>query len=86
LGIWGEVPVEAVALPLLLPGHSSRAGCFLVGLNVHKQLDQDYRQFLEMIAHQLADNLSGARAHEEERKRAEMLAELDHANPSSSQM
>jgi PAS domain S-box-containing protein len=79
VGLWGVPPVEAIALPLLLPGHSSPLGCLLVGLNAHKRLDQDYRQFLEMIARQLAGNLSAARVHEEERRRTKMLAELDHA-------
>ena len=79
LGIWGIAPVEAIALPVALPGHSSPLGCFLVGLNARKRLDQDYRQFLDLAARQIASNLAAARAHEEERKRAEMLAELDRA-------
>ncbi len=79
LGIWETAPVEAVALPIVLPGHVSPAACLLVGLNARKRLDYDYRVFLEMVARQLATNLAAARAHEEERKRAEALAELDHA-------
>lgn len=79
LGVWGMAPVEAVALPVVLPGHSSPVGCFLVGLNARKRLDRYYLVFLEMAARQLASNLAAARAHEEERKRAEMLAELDRA-------
>ena len=79
LGIWGIAPAEAIALPVVLPGHSSPLGCFFVGLNARKRLDQDYRQFLELTARQIASNLAAARAHEEERKRAEMLAELDRA-------
>jgi signal transduction histidine kinase len=78
-GIWGIPPVEAVALPVILPGHSSAAACLLAGLNARKRFDDDYRVFLEMLARQLASNLSAARAHEEERKRAQALAELDHA-------
>jgi signal transduction histidine kinase len=51
----------------------------LVGLNARKRFDQDYRLFLETISRQLASNLAAARAHEEERKQAEILAELDRA-------
>jgi len=79
LGIWGMAPSEAVALPVVLPGHSSPVGCFLVGLNALKRLDEDYRLFLELAARQLGSNLAAARAHEQERKRAEMFAELDRA-------
>lgn len=78
-GIWGIPPDEAVALPIVLPGHLSPTGCLLVGLNARKRFDDDYRAFLEMMARQLANNLAATRAHEEERKRAEMLAELDRA-------
>lgn len=78
-GIWGTAPVEAVALPLILAGQSEPTGCLLIGLSAAKRLDHDYRVFLEMVARQVSSNLSAARAHDEERKRAQMLAELDHA-------
>ena len=79
VGIWGTPPVEAIALPVHLPGDSSPTGCLLVAVNARKRLDHDYRVFLEMIAAQMASNLAAARAHEQERKRAEMLARLDQA-------
>jgi signal transduction histidine kinase len=78
-GIWGVPPVEVLALPVVLPGNTSPYGCLLVGLNARKRLDQDYRAFLEMVARQLGSNLAAARMHEEERKRADALAELDRA-------
>lgn len=59
-GIWGVPPDEAVALPIVLPGHSSPAGCLLVGLNARKRFDDDYRAFLEMMARQLANNLAAS--------------------------
>ena len=78
-GNLGVPPVEVLALPVVLPGHSSSHGCLVVGLNARKRLDQDYRAFLEMVARQLASNLAAARTHEEERKRADALAEVDRA-------
>jgi signal transduction histidine kinase len=78
-GIWGIPPVEAVALPVVLPGHVAPDACLLVGLNARKRLDMDYRGFLEMTAGQLASNLAAARAHEEQRKQTQALAELDRA-------
>jgi signal transduction histidine kinase len=79
LGIWGVAPSEAIALPVVVSGHSTPVGSLLVGLNPRKRLDQDYRVFVELCASQLASSLAAARAHEEERKRADMLAELDRA-------
>ena len=45
----------------------------------HSPLDDDYRGFLELVAGQIAAGLANARAYEEERRRAEALAELDRA-------
>ncbi len=79
VGNWGIAPIEAIALPVASPGHALPVACLLIGLNARKRFDQDYRLFLEMLARQLGTNLAAARAHEEETKRAEMLAELDRA-------
>jgi PAS domain S-box-containing protein len=78
-GVWGIPPVQALALPVVFPGHQSPTACILLGLNARKKFDQDYSLFLDILSRQLASNLAAARAHEEERKRLEMLAELDRA-------
>ena len=77
--IWRIPPVEAVALPVVSPGHSKADECILLGLNPHKRFDKDYRVFLETVGRQFGSNLAAARAYDEETKRAKMLAELDHA-------
>ena len=79
VGIWELTPVEAVALPVAFPGHSTPEACLLLGLNARKRFDPDYRLFLDALARQLGSNLAAARAHEQEVKRAQMLAELDRA-------
>src|SRR5579872_762660 len=79
IGMWGIPPVEAAVLPLVLPGYSAPDGCLLVGLNARKRLDHEYRAFLELLARQFGGNLAAARVHEENKKRAEALAELDRA-------
>ncbi len=79
IGIWDTPPAEVVALPIAFPGHAAPAASVLIGLNGRKRLDAEYRLFLEMLARQLGGNLAAARAQEEERKRVEMLAELDRA-------
>ena len=42
-------------------------------------LDDEYRSFLQLLARQLAASISSARAYEQEKQRAEKLAELDRA-------
>jgi signal transduction histidine kinase len=77
VGIWGIPATEAAAVPLIFPDKTT--ACMLVGLNVRKRFDDDYRSFLETIARQLTTNVVAARAHEEEAQRARMLADLDRA-------
>ena len=79
VGVWGIPPAEAIALPVIFPGSTSPAACLLLGLNARKRFDPDYRLFLETLTRQLGSNLAAARAHEEETRRSEMLAELDRA-------
>ena len=51
----------------------------MVGLNPRRPFDEQYRAFLELVADQVGTALANARAYEEERKRAEALAEIDRA-------
>ncbi|HVQ17323.1 MAG TPA: ATP-binding protein, partial [Vicinamibacterales bacterium] len=51
----------------------------VVGLNPQRPFDDQYRAFLELVASQIGTALGNARAYEEERKRAEALAEIDRA-------
>ena len=58
---------------------SSHPGRLVVGLNPRRPFDEPYRAFLDLVADQLGTALTNARAYEQERKRAEALAELDRA-------
>ena len=58
---------------------SSHAGRLVVGLNPRRPFDEPYRAFVDLVADQLGTALTNARAYEQERKRAEALAELDRA-------
>ncbi len=58
---------------------SSHSGRLVVGLNPRRPFDEPYRAFLDLVADQLGIALTNARAYEQERKRAEALAELDRA-------
>lgn len=71
---------QAIALPLAKTGvQEFPAGFLVVGLNPHVPFNDDYRSFCELAAGQIATAIVNARGYEEERKRAEALAELDWA-------
>jgi signal transduction histidine kinase/DNA-binding response OmpR family regulator len=79
-GFWELPPTTAAVLPLPDPLQSDRPyGFLVVGVNRYRPLDDQYLSFLSLIAAQLASGISSARAYEEERRRAEDLAELDRA-------
>jgi signal transduction histidine kinase len=69
--------VQTFAIPSTSAG--GRAGRLTVGLNPRRPYDDEYRSFLELVADQLAIALANARAHEEERQRADALAAIDRA-------
>jgi PAS domain S-box-containing protein len=71
---------RALALPLAKAGEQELSAGFLVaGISPRLAFNDDYRSFLDLAAGQIANAISNARAYEEERKRAEALAEIDRA-------
>jgi PAS domain S-box-containing protein len=78
-GAWPEMVQQAVVLPLSAPGHAQLAGFVVAGVSPRLPLGEDYRTFLELLAGHVTASIANARAHEEEKKRAEALAELDRA-------
>ena len=51
----------------------------VVGLNPRRPFDDQYRVFVDLVADQFRTGLANAHAYEEEKRRAETLAELDRA-------
>jgi PAS domain S-box-containing protein len=78
-GPWPRMPSQAVLLPVSPTGEGGRAGVLVVGLNPFRLFDQDYRSFLHLIAGQVGAAIANAQAYEQERQRAEALAEIDRA-------
>ena len=79
MGAWKTAPHSALVLPVFAPGHE-RPRCILVAaISPMRALDEDYRTFYGLVATQIASGLADARAMEEERRRAEALAEIDRA-------
>ncbi len=78
-GVWPETPRAALILPVTRLGHDQPVGIMVVGISPRRALDDEYRTFLDLVAGQVATAVANAQAYQEERKRAEALAELDRA-------
>jgi DNA-binding NtrC family response regulator/signal transduction histidine kinase len=76
---WPSPPREATVLPIRLRERSEAAGFLVLGLHPGREFDDTYRHFVRRIAEQIAIGLASARAYEQERRRAEALAEIDRA-------
>jgi PAS domain S-box-containing protein len=71
VGAWPQPPSRMVLLPIAQAGPRGGAGVLAVGQSPYRQLDEAYRGLLCLVAGQLAGSIANARAHEDERRRAE---------------
>jgi PAS domain S-box-containing protein len=78
-GPWSDPPRQAVVVPIRSNIAHRLAGFLVAGVSVRLKLDELYRSFYELLAGQIATAIANTRAYEEERKRAEALAEIDRA-------
>ena len=76
-GVWRDPPTEALALPIR--ARDTLSGILVLGRNPYRLLDANYRQFLELLTGQIGTAMARACAMDEERRRAEALAEVDRA-------
>lgn len=76
---WPEPIEQALVLPLASSGHECPSGLLVLGISPRRALDEDYQNFLELVARQIAAAIADARAYETERLRAESLAAIDRA-------
>lgn len=76
-GPWGDLTSTALALPLTSVDREQPLGVLLVGVSPSRGLDEGYVSFFELLVQQVSVALRNARAYEQERARAEALAELD---------
>jgi PAS domain S-box-containing protein len=76
---WPVPPEKADVVPIRLRENSEAAGFLVLGIHPGHAFDDTYRQFIRGMAEQMAIGVANARAHEQERQRAEALAEIDRA-------
>src|SRR5579884_633906 len=78
-GIAAKPVSQAVVLPVTSRGAHKPYGVLVAGVNPCRPLDEDHLTFFDLIAGQLATAIQNARAVEDEKKRADALAEIDRA-------
>ncbi|HXW04974.1 MAG TPA: ATP-binding protein [Vicinamibacterales bacterium] len=78
-GPWPEPPHTGVVLPIRRAGAGTPYGVLVAGLSPRLLLDDAYMEFLSMVAGHVGTAIANASAYEEERRRAEALAEIDRA-------
>ena len=78
-GVWDVMPQRYVHMPVKIASKKFPCAILSVGLNPYRQLNDSYKNFIKLIADQLSLGVSNALAYEEERKKAEALAEIDKA-------
>ncbi len=78
-GPWPEPIQQAIVTPMAKPGQTQPAGFVVAGISPRQVFNDGYKGFIDLLAGQVATAVANARAYEEERRRAEALAELDRA-------
>ncbi|HET7896863.1 MAG TPA: ATP-binding protein, partial [Flavisolibacter sp.] len=78
-GAWEKAADKVIALPIVQTGSKEPYGVLVVGVNPYRLLDEKYLSFFSLVADQIATSFTDVHAFEEERKRAESLAEIDRA-------
>ncbi len=78
-GPWTDAPNMAAVVPIRSNMQHQLAGFMIAGLSPRIRFNQSYRDFLELVSTQIATMIGNAHAYEQERQRAESLAELDRA-------
>jgi len=77
--LWNNAASQALVLPVQRQGSLSGVALLVVGVSPRRALDDSYRGFFDLIAAQFAAAIVDAQQKEADRRRAEALAEIDHA-------
>jgi PAS domain S-box-containing protein len=78
-GPYPEPPHTAFVMPIAQPGSAAAIAVMVAGVSARLPLNEMYRGFYDLIAATVTAAVANAHAYEEEKHRAEALAELDRA-------
>lgn len=77
-GAWPSAPKNSLVIPITKSSNEAY-GVIVVGLNPYRLFDDKYRGFFSLVSDQVSAAFASVHKLEEERKRAEALAEIDRA-------
>lgn len=72
-------PTSAMLIPLLAIGEMDTFGVLVLGVSPYSAVDSAYRSFFDLVSRQLSTLFTDARAHQEQRRRAERLVVLQES-------
>ena len=78
-GPWSDPPDTAVVVPIPSNKAHDLAALMVLGVSARLKFDRPYRDYFHLLQTQVAAAIANGRAHEEERRRVEALAEIDRA-------
>lgn len=76
-GFWDIIPSEFLHVPITYPNKNQPLAVLTIGLNPYRQFNDTYKNFIKLVADQISLSANNVIAYEEERKRAEVLEEID---------
>jgi signal transduction histidine kinase len=68
-----------VVAPITVAGESRSSAFLVMGANPRRRVDPNYLSFFALAAGHIGTAIATARAYEDERRRSQMLAEIDRA-------
>lgn len=78
-GAWQKEATHFIHIPINIPGSVHPHAIISAALNPYRKFNESYQQFASLIGDQVILQINTILAYEEERKRAEALAEIDKA-------
>jgi len=75
----GQPVCHAMILPVVSRGDDKPLGVLIAGMNPTRRSDPDYTTFFGLVATQVGTVVQNARVTEDEKKRADMLEQIDRA-------
>ena len=78
-GPYPDPPNAALVLPIVPPGTHRAVAVFIAGVSSRVPMNEAYRDFYDLLAAGITTAVANARAYDQERRRAELLAEVDRA-------
>jgi hypothetical protein len=76
-GPYEEAPRRAFVIPIVVPTAERTPAVLITGVSPRLRLTADYRSFYDLVGINIARAFAVVRAREDERRRAEALAEID---------